>query len=208
MTSHMQSIEYFKKQAKQLFKQFEMKEPLAIARVEIHINDISNVSLMKIQHVIALEFGFEKWNDIISTSETARKLAIVMNRIPDLSDFGFGIYNMEKMNRANSAIKLAEERAILLGKHEVVEQTKLWILKNIEPIRTINYKRSSYSLKHMAERSMKVYITNGTFIAAAILAGFDFKVASEGANAFFAMSEKSIKQIITKTDPPGAIRFN
>jgi len=41
--------------------------------------------------------------------------------------------------------------------------------------RTINYKLSSYTWKHIVERSVKEYISNGAFICAALHLGFKMK---------------------------------
>ena len=67
-------------------------------------------------------------------------------------------------------------------------------LENINKIKTINTKHTSYGLKHIAEKHIG-YITNGVFIAAAIYCGFDFKVRARNPNVMFNMSEKSIKEI-------------
>jgi hypothetical protein len=65
-------------------------------------------------------------------------------------------------------------------------------LDNIKKIKKLNEKIGSYGLKHVCEHSIKHYISNGVFIAAAIAKGFDFKRYSNGPNCIFNMSNKSI----------------
>lgn len=61
-------IEYFKKKAKKLFRQVRAGDPEALARVQRVLKDPTAVSLMRIQHVIAVEYGFSKWEDLIKGS--------------------------------------------------------------------------------------------------------------------------------------------
>lgn len=65
-------------------------------------------------------------------------------------------------------------------------------------IKTMNPNHSSYGLKHIVERASKAkgasktYVSNGTFIAAAIHMGFAYKHIPGSLNAMFGISEKSI----------------
>jgi hypothetical protein len=61
-------------------------------------------------------------------------------------------------------------------------------------IKTINYRHSSYGLKHIAEKHLGTYISNGEIIAAMILSGFTYK-CERGPNAHFNVSEKSVSAI-------------
>lgn len=73
------------------------------------------------------------------------------------------------------------------------------------PIRSINRKHSSYSLKHLAEKRAKKlsqidgenvdYITNGALILAMADAGFDFVHESDSPNVFFNVSERELKRL-------------
>ncbi len=73
--------------------------------------------------------------------------------------------------------------------------TVRWLEDNIEPIKTVNRRHSSYGLKHIAEpHSPKRYLTNGVFIAAALIAGYPV-MFDDTPNPSFGMSEKSIKAL-------------
>jgi hypothetical protein len=45
--------------------------------------------------------------------------------------------------------------------------------KNITPIQTPSV--GSYGMKHLVERAIGKYVTNGEFIAAALISGYSFK---------------------------------
>lgn len=68
MTNSSTPIEYFKKEAKKLFRQVEANDAEALARVQRVLKDLVGISLMRAQHVIAVESGFSKWEDLIKTS--------------------------------------------------------------------------------------------------------------------------------------------
>jgi len=65
-------------------------------------------------------------------------------------------------------------------------------LDNIDKIKTFNKRIGSYGLKHVCEHSIKHYVSNGVFIAAAIAKHFKFKRYSDGPNCIFNMSNESI----------------
>ena len=64
-------------------------------------------------------------------------------------------------------------------------------MKQIKKRKTVNRRRTAYGLKHIAEREIG-YITEQTFIAAAIHMGFTHKGVGP---VHFGMSETSIKEI-------------
>jgi hypothetical protein len=69
----------------------------------------------------------------------------------------------------------------------------------IEKVKAINRRRTSYGLKHIAERFYGTYTTNGEFIAAAIAAGFKYRQCQYAdLNAQFNMSERSIKALLSE----------
>lgn len=61
MTTTSTQIEYFKREAKKLFKQVLAENPEAQERVLNVLKDASGISLMQVQHAIAVEAGFLKW---------------------------------------------------------------------------------------------------------------------------------------------------
>ena len=67
-----------------------------------------------------------------------------------------------------------------------IQLCKEWIKKWILPRKTINTDQGSYGLKHIVEKSSKIYISNGAFIKAAIELGYNYK--KNNLNAFFSIS--------------------
>src|SRR5512134_1307508 len=101
MTDLSSPIEYLRKLAKTLTKQVRDADPIAIARVRAVFFDLaektdvdvrSALSLMRAQHVVAVEHGFPKWNDLIDRSQIELHLAITMVKEPALNDFGIGLF--------------------------------------------------------------------------------------------------------------------
>ena len=71
----MNNLSVFQSQAKQLLKDFNAGKPFALNRVAVYIHDTSKFSLMKAQHVIAKEQGFNSWAEL--TKDTPEHLALV-----------------------------------------------------------------------------------------------------------------------------------
>jgi len=89
----MTYIEYFKLQAKNLFKDYKTKAPCLDEVINDYLYeykpqyfdidqiilsydiDEENFSLMKAQHIIALMVGFHKWADLLKASEFELELA-------------------------------------------------------------------------------------------------------------------------------------
>lgn len=73
------------------------------------------------------------------------------------------------------------------------KQSKLldWIKNNLIPIKTINWKVSSYRLKHIFEKSEGgFYVTNGEFKGAMLKSGFKIN-NPDNTNWYFNISQKS-----------------
>lgn len=68
MTNTSTPIEYFRKEAKKLFHQVKAGEAAALGRVRRVLKDSEDVSLMRVQHVIAVESGYPKWENLIKAS--------------------------------------------------------------------------------------------------------------------------------------------
>ena len=75
-------LEYFQVEAKCLLKDFKKNLPEAKSRCEKYFNGRDSLSLMSAQHVIAKEYGFDSWNDLISKEphELAEALIIAKNK--------------------------------------------------------------------------------------------------------------------------------
>lgn len=194
MTTLSTPIEYFKKEAKKLFRQVQANDAEAITRVQRVLNDPTNVSLMRVQHVVAIEYGFQKWEDLIGANPVELHLAITMEKVPLLNDFGIGIYDgHRRLSKEERDAIFKKDRKVLRESLNPIAKTIMWLQTRVAPIKTININQSSYRYKHIAEKDIG-YITNGVFIAAAIIAGYPYKIANDGPNVLFGMSEKSIKE--------------
>lgn len=84
-----------------------------------------------------------------------------------------------------------EERAALLRATTEIETARAW-LAGQRRIANLNQRRTSYGLKHVAERAMGRYISNGAFIAAALLDGWQVKRLPSGPNAWLNISQKTL----------------
>ncbi len=116
----------------------------------------------------------------------------VIDLVPELTDFGIGIYdNGRGLDKAQKKAEFDKNQSSLLDSSESFEKAVFW-LKQVGKIKSFNPHRSSYGLKHLAEKDIG-YITNGVFIAAAIHSGFKYKITPQNPNVQFNMSEKSLK---------------
>lgn len=191
----MDTIRWFKTRAKALLKSLD-HDTAARQRVATVLRDGEKISLQKAQHVVAVEAGFANWKALLDASDVERRLAVVMTEEPLLNDFGIGLYSGHRRKPREERMRiLAEDRQRLRDSLDDVEWTAEWLRSNVEPIKTINRRRSSYGLKHIAEKhSPRGYLTNGVFIAAAMVAEYPFRI-TDSPNPQFGMSEKSIKRL-------------
>lgn len=99
----------------------------------------------------------------------------------------------EKLNQngLNYFRRVFTENEALLN-FEEIEKIRGFIRENIKKKVTINTKNSSYGLKHIAERLMGEYVSNGNFIAAMILEGYKYKQHTRSLNCFFNGDYKKI----------------
>ncbi len=193
----MDTIRWFRDRAKALLKGFNRGDDDARRRISAVFRDEGKITLQKAQHVVAIEAGCGCWKDLLDTPEMGRRLAIAMTQEPLLNDFGIGLFSEHgRKPPGEKARILAEDREKLRGSLDDVAWTVRWLGSNIEPIKTINRRHSSYGLKHLAERQgPRRYLTNGVFIAAAIIAEYPCKTYPGSPNACFGMSERSIKRL-------------
>lgn len=122
----------------------------------------------------------------------------ILLEYPDLTAFGFGLYgNHEARTDKESRDEFdAEQQELYDNRHEIVLALE-WLNKAKKTM-TINRDNSSYGLKHMAEsyhRNIGVvddcYISNGAFIAAAVLAGFTIeRCRVDSPNAYMNISKR------------------
>lgn len=129
---------------------------------------------------------------------TQADIARVMEREPALTHFGLGIHHRSGNTLAEHVERFKIERESLLQKVDECNKALRW-LTHATRRKTINPNRSSYGLKHSVEYYMKslpavdnYYVSNGSFICAALHAGFEMVRSREGSpNAHFNISERS-----------------
>lgn len=197
-------IDHLKKLAKGLLKATQASEADALLRFRNVYADYRNVpdaevadkvSLGRAQHVVAVEHEFRNWEELARCEPLRVKLAITMARIPSLNDFGIGLYaeDRKKPIEVRQAIMKAE-RETLVASVERIGHVVDWLQAHVAPIKTLSSWRTSYGNKHIAEGDIG-YITNGVFIAAAIIAGYPYRINWGSPNVSFGMSERSLKAI-------------
>jgi hypothetical protein len=84
-----------------------------------------------------------------------------------------------------------------LTDEDIVQQVSIcaWFLKQTcAPTKTYRQVMTSYGWKHVVENAVRLYVCNGAFIAAAILAGYRVRRVAPGhPNAVFNMRVSSAK---------------
>jgi hypothetical protein len=81
MTKLSTPISFFKKESKKLLRQAKANDAEALARIRRVLKDTVDASLMRIQYVIATEYGFSKWNELINSPATELKEALARKKI-------------------------------------------------------------------------------------------------------------------------------
>jgi len=119
-------------------------------------------------------------------------LAEVMQQHPLLNSFGIGIYEPRRKTPEQRQAELADQREALVGQEAKVVEVATWLRENVTPIKTPTV--GSYGMKHMVERAIDKYVTNGELIAAALIGGYPFRYTA-GPNMQFGMSARDVKRI-------------
>lgn len=124
-----------------------------------------------------------------------KKLESILLSYPDLGKRGFVVFDSVEKKKLTDIERrniLIEDQRRLWAAIDEVEYVVEW-LGDVDKIKSINQRRSSYGLKHIVEKTAPSgYISNGAFIAGALIAGFDIEF--HGINSKFNMSERSIKE--------------
>jgi hypothetical protein len=187
------TIRWFQDHAKTLKKSYPNDASIQ-GRIAAVLHDDRALSLQRVQHVVAVEAGFQHWKALRDADDLERHLAIVMAQEPLLNDFGIGLYaGYNRSPREERLRILKQDRNLLRSSVDDVRRLVEWLKCHITPIKTINRRWSSYGLKSFAEEDMKHYFSNGMFIAAALIAGYTHQI-DETPNVYFGMSQKSIKR--------------
>jgi hypothetical protein len=132
----------------------------------------------------------------LSTTSTGKinstTLAEVMRQHPNLNSFGIGVFDASRRTPDQRRTELAAAREELVKREATVLEIGAWLHDNITPIKTRSV--GSYGMKHLVERAIGKYVTNGEFIAAALISGYSFK-HRHGPNMQFGMSLRDVKRI-------------
>jgi hypothetical protein len=118
----------------------------------------------------------------------------VLEREPQLGDFGFGVWDPRSKTPAERAAELLRDREDMRAPRSLAAfmAARGW-LRQFRKIKALNRRGTSYGLKHFAEDDIG-YATNGVFIAAAIAEGFTVRRAGaygDSPNAWFNISTEA-----------------
>lgn len=115
----------------------------------------------------------------------------VMREHPRLSSFGIGVFQPWLKTAGQRRAELAVGRDELAASVVKVMETAVWLRDSITPIRTPT--AGSYGVKHAMEQATGRYVTNGVFIAAALIGGYTFRY--DQPNVMFGMSARDLNRI-------------
>lgn len=124
-----------------------------------------------------------------------KTLEQVMSEQPFLCDYGFAHRHRDESIEDFTA-RIQDGRRILAQAGAEIAQAVEWITNNLEPAQKINEDVNSYGLKHYAEKEIGSYISNGVFIAAAMMCGYQWlRSAPDSPNAHINISKKLVKAL-------------
>ncbi|RNE66798.1 hypothetical protein [Cryobacterium tepidiphilum] len=166
--------------------------------------DPQSLTLQQMQHVVARAAGFLNWGAMLSADEFERRFGLLMLERPQLTSVGmdgelgtaFGWSEYISLSSEERDSKYQELRDELWDELDAIRWVHDWLLESVSPLKGINRRRSSYGIKHIAERIRGDYLTNGAFIAGALLAGYVSDVDGterHERNLHFNMSERDLK---------------
>jgi len=125
-----------------------------------------------------------------------------MQRHPELNDFGIGLFSEDyKKPKIEQQAIYERNRRHLRESVADIEATVEWLRENVEPAKAVNKRHTSYGLKHVAEQDIG-YVTNGAFIAAAIIADYPYEIEPGSPNVPFGMTEKSLREVSLRRSSP------
>jgi len=133
---------------------------------------------------------------------TADALNRILDTHPRLTDYGMGTYWRPNTTTQERKAELDQGREALRNALPTITAAHDWLVTNIPQTKTPPHNGlSSYAVKHIAERALGQYISNGQLIAAALLAGYPMRQHHDSPNPTFAMSQRALK-----TTHPGDTR--
>ncbi|MEU3633030.1 hypothetical protein [Streptomyces fradiae] len=118
-------------------------------------------------------------------------LAEVMDEHNMLTDFGIGVWDSDRLTVGQRRAEIAAARDRLRREENLLLETAQWLRDHVMPIKTPS--ASSYAVKHLIEDATDVYMTNGVFIAAALIVGYPFRYAEP--NVLFGMSRRDLNKL-------------
>lgn len=133
-----------------------------------------------------------------TTKPMTDRIADLLDQHPRLTYHGFGVEcPLEQRRNWSTYLSLmcrARVQLMTSESQETITKMVRWIEDWIEPRKTINERAHSYFLKHVTEKTFGRYCSNGQFICAALLAGYDYH--EQGVNAMFNMRSPSLQRAI------------
>lgn len=129
--------------------------------------------------------------DVVGAEKRIRK---ILATLPGLAMHGFAVVGEEIVPIVQIDEQRAIERAALLHGDSVktIVIAAGWVKHYLLRDTRINRQRTSYGLKHIAERQIG-YVANGQFIMAMLLMNFHLEVA--GNEGLFNVTEASVQRV-------------
>lgn len=144
---------------------------------------------------IAVKAGFDDWPALVAASEDELRLAKVMMLHPALHAWGLGEHRgtrWRKLSPDERKAEMTDARKVLRDSASTVGWVADWIADSMVQTKSLNRRHNSYGLKHLAERYRGEHVSNGAFIAGAILAGLEH---SGDYNPCFNVSHQCIQRL-------------
>jgi hypothetical protein len=120
-------------------------------------------------------------------------MANVLEREPELGDFGFGVFHPRSKTLEQRAAELRRQREAIREPRALAQflAARLW-LRHFNKTKGPSRLGTSYGLKHVMQYAIDCYVTNGVFIAAAIAESFVVRRVSDSSpNAWFNISARA-----------------
>jgi hypothetical protein len=136
----------------------------------------------------------------VEISRLAEDLNRVLDEHPRLSTFGLGLSRTLGTTVEEQKTEFDRERQELRDALPSVARVYYWLKAEIGVIRTPT--RGSYGLKHVAEKAIGQYVTNGEFIAAALIAGYPMREQC-GPNPLFGVRKRDVDAAIAAIERSG-----
>jgi hypothetical protein len=138
------------------------------------------------------QHSFEAPSDSLVRAFAEAGVRRAMDLEPELSGFGYRVPRDRGETPEEAEALFLANRAEMLGEQGVDEFIRAAeFLSKFGRRKSLNRKRTSYGLKHDAERAAGDYVSNGMMIAAALAMGFSAERTHAGSpNAHFNISSK------------------